>query len=224
MSIAERIIAFNKSLIPPSGLPKEVEVLNPYKDEQALSVSSIFYNKFYNDENQRIALFGINPGRFGGGITGIPFTDPIKLTEKLHIEHTFTLRAELSSNFIYEMIEAYGSTERFYARFYFTALSPLGYVNEDRNLNYYDIPDWKPIFEAYAHEQILKQLEFPLSTKFAICIGQGLNLKFLETLNQKHQYFDEIKVVPHPRWIMQYRLKRKSEFIDQYLQTLNDVI
>ncbi|MFT4834525.1 MAG: hypothetical protein ACJAVY_001631 [Marinoscillum sp.] len=223
MSIAERIIAFNKSLSPPSGLPKEVGVLNPYKDEQALTVSSIFYNKFYSDENQRIALFGINPGRFGGGITGIPFTDPIKLTEKLDLEHSFALRAELSSNFMYEMIEAYGGADRFYASFYFTALSPLGYVKEDKNLNYYDIPNWKPIFETYANEQIVNQLKFPLNTNFAICIGQGQNLKFLESLNQKHHYFNEIKVVPHPRWIMQYRLKRKSEFIDQYLQTLSDV-
>jgi hypothetical protein len=223
MSIAERIIAFNKSLSPPSGLPKEVGVLNPYKDEQALSVSSIFCNKFYTDENQRIALFGINPGRFGGGITGIPFTDPVKLAEKLHIEHSFAHRSELSSNFMYEMIEAYGGVRSFYGSFYFTALSPLGYVKDNKNLNYYDIPNWKSIFEAYAHQQILKQLEFPLNTKFAVCIGQGQNLKFLEYLNQKHHYFEEIKVVPHPRWIMQYRLKRKLDFIDQYVRTLNEV-
>ncbi len=37
----------------------------------------------------RYLILGINPGRFGGGITGIPFTDPIRLQNICGIENDF---------------------------------------------------------------------------------------------------------------------------------------
>jgi len=48
----------------------------------------------------------------------------------------------------------------------------------------------------------------------------GLNEKFLHYLNDRHQLFDEIIPLSHPRWVMQYRLKRKDEFIGEYLERL----
>ena len=50
---------------------------------------------------QRHLLLGINPGRFGGGVTGIPFTDPIRLQNVCGIENNFEKKQELSSVFIY---------------------------------------------------------------------------------------------------------------------------
>lgn len=222
MTVADHILSFYQSLEPPKGLPEDVGVMNPYKDEEAWRVTTAFYQKYYNDTNERVILFGINPGRFGGGITGIPFTDPVKLEEDCNIPNAFDKRAELSSRFIYEMIQAYGGPKAFYGRFYISALSPLGYIRDGKNLNYYDIKDWKPLFEQYALDRIREQLPFPCSQQIALSIGQGQNLKFLKALNQEHGLFSAIQTVPHPRWVMQYRTKRKAEFIDQYVEVLGN--
>lgn len=224
MTIADNILSFYQSLQPPQHLPLDVEVLNPYKDVNAWSATQQFYQKYYNDQNGRIVLFGINPGRFGGGITGVPFTDPIQLETSCEIENTFDKRAELSSGFIYEVIAAFGGPIHFYKHFYISAMSPLGYVSGGKNLNYYDIPEWKPLFDQYSTERIKEQLSFPLHRKIAFSIGQGENVKFLEFLNKKNQFFDKIITLPHPRWVMQYRLKRKAEFIEEYVAKLSAAI
>ncbi len=218
MFVSDQILSFYKSIRIPE-LPEEVQVLNPYGKHDTWELVQKFYEKYYSNDAKRIIVFGINPGRFGGGITGIPFTDPIRLEQHCHIKNHFEKRRELSSQFIYEMIDAYGGTDLFYSNFYVSALSPLGYVRSGKNLNYYDINGWKEIFTDYAIEMIERQLPF-VRYDLAICIGQGQNLKFLESLNMEHHFFDRIETVPHPRWIMQYRLKRKEEFIQEYIDKL----
>ena len=52
-------------------------------------------------------------------------------------------------------------------------------------------------------------------------IGMGKNVQFLNTLNEKYKLFGKINALPHPRWIMQYRLKRKQEFIAEYRNKLD---
>lgn len=224
MTIADKILGFYQKLEPPKNLPSEVEILNPYKDGQAWEVTREFYQKYYADEHPRIVLFGINPGRFGGGITGVPFSDPIQLETHCQIHTSFEKRAELSSGFIYEMIHSFGGAQSFYRHFYISAISPLGYVTQGKNLNYYDISNWKPLFQEYSSSKIKEQLDFPLSRKIAFSIGQGENVKFLNELNKKHQFFDQIITLPHPRWVMQYRLKRKAEFIQEYVSKLSNAI
>ncbi|MEP4531566.1 MAG: uracil-DNA glycosylase family protein [Cyclobacteriaceae bacterium] len=220
MTVAQKILAFYDALQAPKKLPKSVITMNPYQDKKAIPYTKLFYEKYYNDSQERTVLFGINPGRFGGGVTGIPFTDPVKLEEDCEIPNPFDKRQELSSRFVYEVIDAFGGPNKFYADYYISAISPLGFIQNGKNLNYYDIKDFKKLFEKYAHERILEQLDFPLNRKVAYSIGQGQNLKFLKALNDKHKYFERIETVPHPRWVMQYRLKRKQEFIDEYLRTL----
>jgi hypothetical protein len=62
--------------------------MNPYKEEElAMRISSEFYRKYYSDENKRHLILGINPGRFGGGVTGVPFTDPKRLISECHIPY-----------------------------------------------------------------------------------------------------------------------------------------
>ncbi|MFI5224347.1 MAG: DUF4918 domain-containing protein, partial [Nitrospirales bacterium] len=65
-------------------------------------------------------ILGINPGRLGAGLTGIPFTDPLKLQNICGIENTLPKKAELSADFIYTMISAFGGPEAFYKKFYFS--------------------------------------------------------------------------------------------------------
>ena len=80
--------------------------MNPYQQDETMQVVNAFLGKYYDDTEPRTLLFGINPGRFGSGITGISFTDPVRLKEVLGIDHSFDLRPELSSQFIYQVIEA----------------------------------------------------------------------------------------------------------------------
>ena len=76
--LADKILGFLKTLEIQTQLPKGVAVLNPYQDKTSLRLCDKFYRKFYSDTNSRTLIIGINPGRLGGGLTGIPFTDPIK--------------------------------------------------------------------------------------------------------------------------------------------------
>ena len=66
-------------------------------------------------------------------------------------------------------------------------------------------------------------MSFPQAKPNIICIGTGKNLKYLEAFNKKHDCFESIEVVPHPRWVMQYRRKEKQKYIDVYLEALKRV-
>ncbi len=214
---SDLVLQYYQQLVPPTQLPQDVEVMNPYLNPTTFDIAGAFYKKYYGDNTPRIVCFGINPGRFGAGITGIPFTDPIRLKEDCGISNPFEQRAELSSKFIYEMIDAYGGPVSFYGRFFISAVSPLGYLQNGINLNYYDIKGFKARFEKYVAQEIEKQLAFGLETDVAFSIGKGQNIKFLHWINDKYGFFKEIKPLSHPRWVMQYRLKRKQEFIQEYL-------
>ncbi|NNF22415.1 MAG: DUF4918 family protein, partial [Saprospiraceae bacterium] len=166
----------------------------------------------------------INPGRFGGGLTGIPFTDPINLQETCGIKNNIDKRHELSSKFIYEMIEALGGVENFYNNMYVTAVSPLGFVKDGKNLNYYGIPELAEKWESFIVQTLQEQAEFCKNMSVCYSLGQGKNFKFLQRINADYQIFDQVRALPHPRWIMQYRLKRKDEFISVYEKALREYL
>jgi len=138
MNFATNILSFIRGLRFPFTLPSDVEVMIPFSDEDTYRACQQFYTKFYSDQLERRMIIGINPGRFGGGVTGIPFTDPIRLQNDCSISNDWTKKQELSSLFIYEMIEAFGGVTDFYRHYYITAVSPLGFTQHGKNLNYYD--------------------------------------------------------------------------------------
>ena len=96
---SEKIIDYNRQLDFHGALPPGVRVMNPYRDnENAFEVSSAFYRKYYADTRPRHLVMGINPGRFGAGQTGIPFTDTVRLRERCGITgYTGPETRELSS-------------------------------------------------------------------------------------------------------------------------------
>jgi len=221
MNFADNILHFFFDLKLPFKLPKDVEVLDAHQREEVQQVCTSFYKKYYNDANQRHVLIGINPGRFGGGVTGIPFTDPIRLEKACGIKNDFQKKQELSSIFIYDMIEAFGGPRAFYKRLYFSAMSPLGFIKHGKNLNYYDDKNLLQLIQPFIIDCMQQQIAFGLKTDVCFCIGEGENLKYLRKLNDEHTWFKKIETLPHPRFIMQYRLKRKEEFIQQYVEKLN---
>ena len=100
-------------------LPSQIEVMNPFIEKTTFNLCKQFYTKYYNDNNPRHLIIGINPGRFGGGITGIPFTDPIRLQNICCIENSIPKKQELSSVFIYEMIHLLEGRKFFIINFIF---------------------------------------------------------------------------------------------------------
>jgi len=217
---AEAILHFYSHLRPDFTLGHGISIMNPYKDAATWGVASQFYDKYYGDDRPRVFIFGINPGRHGAGLTGVPFTDPIKLETECGIPNNWKKKAELSSQFVYTVIHAYGGLEAFYGRFYITALSPLGFVRDGKNLNYYDDKQLMKDFEPFMLKCIRRQLETMPATDICYCLGEGENFKYFKKVNERHGFFKEIIPLPHPRWVMQYRLKRMQEFVDLYLQRL----
>lgn len=81
-TFADKIIEFNKFLHFEGLLPDGIRIMNPFRDNYIFKVSSSFYRKYYNDNKPRHLILGINPGRFGAGFTGVPFTDTKRLTKE----------------------------------------------------------------------------------------------------------------------------------------------
>lgn len=220
MLFSEKILHFLFQLKLPFKLNNGVEVLDVHGSTEVKKACTDFCNKFYGDNNQRHLLLGINPGRYGGGITGIPFTDSIRLQNDCGIVNGFVKKQELSSVFIYDMINAFGGAENFYKQFYISAVSPLGFVKDGKNLNYYDDKLLLKTIEPFVIDCMEKQVAFGIHRDVCFCIGEGENFKCLNRLNEKYKWFNEVKAVPHPRFVMQYRLKRKEEYIQQYIEVL----
>ncbi len=215
---AEAILTFYRNLHPDFPLPEGVSVMNPYQDSTAWKLSGLFYKKFYGDLRPRTYIVGINPGRFGAGVTGVPFTDPIRLADVCGIPNDWKRQAELSSQFIYEMIDGYGGAEKFYGDFFFTAVFPLGFVRGGKNLNYYDDKVLLKDCEPFMIRCMRQQLETIPTTSTCYVLGEGTNYRQFSRLNEQHGFFKEIIPLPHPRWVMQYRRPRIREFVDLYLE------
>jgi Domain of unknown function (DUF4918) len=217
---AAAILHFYRQLQPRFAIGEGISIMNPYNDSVAWDLATRFYEKFYGDSQPRTYIFGINPGRHGGGITGVPFTDPIRLAEKCGIPNDLKRQAELSSQFVYEMIEGYGGVETFYGHYYITALSPLGYVRDGKNLNYYDDKELMRDVEPFVLACIRRQLETIPTRETCYCLGEGENYKYFKRINEKHGFFKTIIPLPHPRWIMQYRRKKVKDYIELYVKNI----
>jgi len=103
-NFADKIIAFNSKLKLDASLPLGVGVMNPLADNgQAIEASSKFYRKHYSDNCKRIMTLGINPGRFGAGVTGVSFTDTKRLKEKCGIVIKGIESHEPSAAFVYKV-------------------------------------------------------------------------------------------------------------------------
>ena len=226
LTFAEKVIAFCKNLKYEGGLPDRINIMNPFKDNSSvLPVITEFYRKYYSDYHDRHIILGINPGRFGAGVTGIPFTDSVRLKDKCGISIPGIRTYETSSVFIYEMIDRYGGPARFYSDFYIGAVSPLGFTfkgdnGKELNYNYYDSKQLIEELSDFIVVNMKKQIELGILRDVCFCLGTGKNYRYLANLNEEHQFFEKIEPLEHPRFIMQYRAKRKDYFLNMYLRKL----
>ncbi|HSF45689.1 MAG TPA: uracil-DNA glycosylase family protein [Chitinophagaceae bacterium] len=227
MTWSDKIIAYNKELHFSGKLPKGVSIMNPYAERaEAWKASEAFYRKYYDDDSPRRLILGINPGRHGAGATGIPFTDPKRLAE-VDIPWYGPVSHEPSSVYVYDMIGAFGGPAAFYKRYFINSVSPLGYTIRNKsgkevNFNYYDTPALFQKTLPFIHGNLekLRSMGFDMETVFVLGVK---NARCLERINATGKYFGELVVLEHPRYVMQYRLRAKEDYIQKYLTALSDI-
>ena len=216
---AKELFEFYTNLKPQEYLPGSIHWLYPQKEKKVQAILKLFLNKYYLDCSKRILFLGINPGRYGAGITGINFTAPKQLREDCEIENPFS-GSELSAEFIYAMINAYGGTKKFYSKFFIGSVCPLGFVQNGKNLNYYDNKELLKAIEPFIIDNISRLVSYNIDRSICICIGGEKNFKYLSRLNEQNHWFKKILCVPHPRFIMQYKRKQVQDYIKLYLDVL----
>lgn len=231
VTFAEKVMQFNRQLsYTGSKLPAGIRIMNPFEEfEQTLSIADAFYHKFYNDNNKRHLILGINPGRFGAGITGVPFTDTKRLKAECHIPYEGRETHEPSSVFMYDMIHAFGGVNAFYGKFYIHSLCPLGFTKTDdkgreKNYNYYDSKELESAVTPFIIDNIRKQIALGVETDTVFCLGTGKNEAFFRKLNATHQFFGNIIALEHPRFIVQYKSASKQFYIDKYVATFRNIL
>ena len=138
---ADQLSRFLTEFPLPPALPGQVEAHSPFREPAVHRLLHEFASKFYADDVPRVALLGINPGRLGMGRTGVAFTDPVALREICGIANDLPRgRPELSTQFVYRVVEALGGPAEFYQHFFLGSIYPLVLLNNGLNYNYYDSP------------------------------------------------------------------------------------
>ncbi len=230
MSFVKKAISFHEKLeYTGSPLPAGIRIMNPFKENpEALRVTRLFLRKYYSDKRQRRLILGINPGRLGAGLTGVPFTDPKRMIAECGIDYRGEMAHEPSSVFVYDMIRAFGGPEKFYGEYYINSPCPLGFTSVNKlgrevNYNYYDSPQLMAAVKPFIVESISKLVELGVYTDRVFCLGTGRNAHFLRRLNEEYRFFGELIALEHPRYIMQYKSKEKEDYVRKYMEVLRDV-
>lgn len=227
VTFAENVLDFNKQLSKTKiTVPENFKLINPFNGpnkDQIKEITTLFYNKFYNDSNKRYIIWGSSPARRGSAVVGVPFEDAIHLQQETGIKIDGFHINKSSSNFLYDVINQCGGCKEFYNKFYMTFICPLGIEKitaqgHSVNCNYYEYTDLKRSLYNFIITSIKKQMEFNIDKSICYCIGSGENYKFLTEINNKFHFFKTIVPLEHPRFIMQYNSKNKEEFLQKYLK------
>ncbi|WP_461041293.1 uracil-DNA glycosylase family protein [Spirosoma harenae] len=223
ITFADKAIAYYNNLSAPTNLPTGVDVMNPYQTPDVRRIVEEFYSKFFNDTNPRVFVLGINPGRFGAGVTGISFTTPQNLRRYCGIENTLRDTPELSSRFIYQVVDAFGGAQAFYGQFFLSSLFPLALTKGGKNYNFYDDRDTTNALWPAMTKTVRQQLAFGGARNVAVCLGQK-NETYLRRLNDQQGFFNRIVTLDHPRYILQYKSKDAPLYLEKYISTLHSCL
>jgi hypothetical protein len=218
MTFADQVLHFHfHTLQPDWSLPKGVDLIYPYDSSETQACMQAFYQKYFADDRPRTFVLGINPGRFGAGVTGVPFTGPVRLRKACGIDHSFPAKGELSADFIYRWIDRMGGPETFYRDFYISSVCPLGFTKDGKNYNYYDSKQLERAVTPHIIDNLRTQLGFGSRRDRVLCLGEGQNYRFLRALNEEHGFFSEVVPLSHPRYVMQYKRRQLEEYLDRYV-------
>ena len=224
-TLAERLIDFYLDLQFPYELPPGFRVMNPFREPRVQTTIQKFYLRFLDDDRPRRVLMGINPGRHGGGVTGIPFTDTKRLVGVCGLEWDGPSSHEPSSEFFYAMACYRGDVSSFYGKFFSFPVSPLGFLQEKEkgkwlNANYYDSPQLLETVRPFIVASLDRLASWNIDRTVGFCLGQGPNLRVLEELNHRYRWFARIVALPHPRFIIQYKRREMTSYLELYWREL----
>lgn len=205
-------------------IPQDFEVLNPYVYPEVRRVVTTVCHRFYVDSRPRIGIWGINPGRLGAGLTGLSFTDPVSLQHVLGVTSTIVGRSEPSAQFITDVIQSYGGPEAFYRDVYMSALSPLGFLRDGKNVNFYDDPVFAANIVPWIDEQVAIQETFGLQRGNAIVLGKGKLQAYVERNIRQRRGWEQVTYLEHPRFIAQYRRKSWNEYVTLYVTAIRNLV
>lgn len=230
------MITFNKHLIEfyhfiqqySFDLPRGIKAIQTYEGAVIENLSS-FFQEYYNDTKTRSLILGINPGRKGAGVTGIPFTDSQRLNQILGFKRDNDKKSyEPSAEFFYKAVHSYGGAKVFYNDFLVSSVSPVGFLKLNKrrnwvNYNYYDDAKLKSNCQSFIKESMDRILELPINRNKVLCLGSGKNYKELQKLNEQYKWFESIIPIEHPRYIIQYKRKVMHDYTLKYISALTEI-
>jgi len=217
-TFGSRLAAHLEHLQIPRGLPQGFDTIDAYHHDDVHEVVREFCRRYYSTPKQRLAVWGINPGRFGAGVTGLPFTDPHALQHQLGIASQITGRRELSAEFIEMVIGAYGGPTKFYDDIYLGAVCPIGFTSNGKNINFYDDKQVTELLAPFIINNMSSVVEFGTRKDRCVVLGTGTFKKVFEERFREKVGYTSVTFVEHPRFIMQYRRRTVNEYIDKYLK------
>lgn len=219
-TFGDKAYRFFTTLRFPRRLPPGVAVMNPYGDRAVRSCFRAFLSRFFGDSRGRVLILGINPSRFGAGITGVAFTDPVAMRDFCGVPNAMGDVREVSSTFVYQVIDALGGPRKFYRDFFLTATCPLGFTRRGVNYNFYDDPRLQAAATPFIVRTLKAQIAMGGRSDVAVVLGTGKLKAYLDRLNAEHRLFGRLVALEHPRFIMQYRRKRVPEYVRKYREAL----
>ena len=172
-----------------------------------------FNNQFYGNKHPKTVLCGINPGKLGAGKTGIPFVDFTSLSKM--IEGVDRDDTERSAQFFYDIVQELGVCE-FYRSFYVTNVSWVGYVRNEKNVNYYDLP---VAAKAFVYEMFKLEMDFVFPVTI-VSLAASVKETVEHIFGQSE--IDTTKKLPHPNYCA--FPKNYEECKTQYIELLSPYI
>ncbi len=225
MTFGQRIERFLTGLQLDVPLPVGFEVMQPYADPQVrYNIHEMCTRYYANAATPRLPIWGINPGRLGGGITGLSFTDPHALFHLLHIGPDTQMRREPSATFVQMVIEAYGGAELFYRDVFLSAISPLGFTKDGNNINFYDDPVLCKSLVPFVLDCLHTQTAAGLRKDACIVLGSGKLRTFVEREVVPVMGYSQVVYLDHPRFVMQYRRKVAPQYVDEYVSAIRTLV
>lgn len=183
---------------------KNIGILSEFLDNKNNIIK--FHEKYVQPNSPKIVMCGINPGRRGAGITGIPFIDTNSLSKML--PDISNPKSEKSAKFFFSIIEEFGINE-FYRNVHVTNMSWFGFYKLDKgtNINYNSLPTE---IQNVLIDKFVEEIDF-INPVVIIPIGDIVNWELLYNLKVKNRLNEEIgQRLYHPA----YRLVDRRTYIE----------
>ena len=194
---------------------RNVKILSDFLDNKG---NIIEFHKIYVEPNSpKVVICGINPGRNGAGLTGIPFIDFASLSKMLpDIKENDW---EPSAKFFFSVIQKF-EIEAFYRNFHVTNISWFGFsrIDKQKNVNYFE-KDISTEIAIYLIDKFVEEMEH-INPDYIIPLSKPV-LYELESLKKQNKIRAKIGIrLNHPSWVTTYCSNDLSTWRQKYVDTL----